>query len=95
MNKTEFKKKAKALVKKQFEMFSNIKIIEMECNRSTIDNDLFINYIVIVDVWNIYRCYVSEDNFYNDSTLYYKELKCKEIEKTTALYDNETLEQIY
>lgn len=95
MTKTEFKKKAKALVKSNFDVFSNVRIIEMDCGCSTIDNDLFINYVVIINKSSIYLCYVSEDKMYDDETLFYKETRITKTNSITGLYNIDTLEKIY
>jgi hypothetical protein len=95
MNKTEFKKKAKALVKSHFDVFKNVNIIENECGRSTIDNELFINYVVIINKCNVYFCRVSDDSKFNENTLYYKETRIIKTETRMGLYNSNTLEKIY
>ena len=95
MNKTEFKKKAKTLVKNNFDVFSNVKIIEMDSGYSAIDNNLFIKYVVIINNANIYLCYVSVDKMYDDDSLFFKETRITKTYSIMGLYNSNTLEKIY
>ncbi len=96
MNKTELRKIAKELINERFEMFSNIRVIELNCERSSIDNELFINYLVIVANTEIYKIHVSEDNFCGSLDIFYKETHTKEDGNSyTSLYNPVTRERTY
>ena len=97
MNKTELRRVAKELIKERFEMFTNIRVIELNCERSTIDNKLLINYLVIVNSVQIYKVHVSENNFSGETDVFYKEAFTRVDESTsfTGLYNPVTCKQTY
>lgn len=96
MNKTEFKRVAKKLLNERFEMFSNVKVVELRCERSTTDNALFINYLVIISGVQVYKVHISEDEFCGSTDIFCKESLMKEcIDSFTGLFDVETCRQIY
>ncbi len=92
MNKTEFKKIAKALVESRYEFYSKVRIIEMNSGRSEIDNMLFINYLVIINDFTVERCHVSEDE---DNECFFKQIRMKENDGHKGIYNMDTLKQVY
>lgn len=97
MTKKELRRVSNELIKERFEMFSNIKVVELNCDRSTIDKELFINYIVIINNVEFYRVHVSEDNFIEgDTEVFYKETLMQDGECIfNGLYNPVTCEQTY
>ena len=95
MNKTEFKRVARKLLNERFEMFSNVKVLELNCERSTIDDKLFINYLVIINNVQVYKVHISEDEFCGSTDIFCKESLMKECLEFTGLFDVETCRQVY
>lgn len=97
MNKTELRKIAKALINERFEMFSNIRLVELDCERSTIDKMLYVNYLVIVNNVQIYKVHVSEDEYQGTTDIFYKEgfTRVDESSTFTGLYNPTTCKQEY